>query len=207
MAKKRRIVLIHKRAPGDTLVLTGLVRDISLTYGDQFEIDVDTSAMDFWEHNPHITKLRKGNKKDVEFFKISYGEGIRAQKRETIHFLPYFHRAFNKKYDVNVVPQFPYPDVHLTEYERTTPLVNGRYWVVLVGGKSDFTAKVWETDKFQVVADELNSRGLGVVQIGSSDRGHWHPAIDGALNLVGRTNLRERWPCTSPRPCSAPVWY
>jgi hypothetical protein len=147
--------------------------------------------MDLWEHNPHLTQLRKGNKRDVEFFKISYGEGIRAQKHETVHFLSYFHRAFSKKYDVDIVPQLPYPDLHLTDHERDVSPVRGRYWIVLVGGKSDFTAKVWETQKFQQVTDELNSRGLSVVQVGSSDRGHWHPGLRGVLNLVGRTNLRD----------------
>ena len=188
----KRIVLSHKRAPGDTLVLTALVRDIALAHPGEFAIDVDTSAMDFWRHNPHLTSLRSsGRKKDVDYFKISYGKGIREQNSETIHFLSYFYRSFNEKYGTSIEPQFPYPDVHLSEEEATVPLVSGRYWVVLSGGKSDFSAKVWEADSFQSVADELRNNGLGVVQVGGSDKGHWHPPINGALNLVGRTNLRD----------------
>jgi hypothetical protein len=188
----KRIVLSHKRAPGDTLVLTALVRDIALVHPGEFEIDVDTSAMDFWRHNPHLTNLRShGRKKDVDYFKISYGKGIREQNRETIHFLSYFYRAFNDKYGTNIEPQFPYPDIHLSEEEAAVPLVSGRYWVVLSGGKSDFTAKIWEAAGFQDVADELRNYGLGIVQAGGSDKGHWHPVINGALSLVGRTNLRD----------------
>jgi len=188
----KRIVLSHKRAPGDTLVLTALIRDIALTHPNEFEIDVETSAMDFWKHNPHLTSLRSsGRKKDVDYFKISYGEGIREQNKETIHFLSYFYRSFNKKYGTNIVPQFPYPDIHLSEEEATTPLIAGRYWVMLSGGKSDFTAKVWEGDRFQEVANQLRAQGISIVQVGSSDKGHWHPPIEGALNLVGRTNLRD----------------
>tara|TARA_Y100001938_G_scaffold150895_1_gene244219 strand:+ start:667 stop:2610 length:1944 start_codon:yes stop_codon:yes gene_type:complete len=188
----KRIVLTHKRAPGDTLVLTGLVRDIALTYPGEFEIDVDTSAPDFWKHNPHVTNLRsRGRKKDVEYFKISYGEGIREQNKETIHFLSYFNRSFNKKFDTQVITHYPYPDLHLSDEERDTPIVDGRYWVMLSGGKSDFTAKVWEHDRFQAVADELRARGIQIVQAGGSDKGHWHPPIKGALDLVGRTNLRD----------------
>lgn len=192
MAKKK-VVLIHRRAPGDTLVLTALVRDIALTLGDEFEIDVETSAMDLWKHNPHLANLksRRGRKKDVEYFKISYGKGIREQNGETIHFMSYFYRSFNERYQTNLVPQFPYPDLHLSEQERVFRAVNGRYWIIIGGGKSDFTAKVWEIRRFQQVADELRQRGIGVVQCGSSDKGHWHPPIDGALNLVGSTNLRD----------------
>ena len=38
----QKLVLIHKRAPGDTLVLTALVRDIALAHPGKFRIDVDT---------------------------------------------------------------------------------------------------------------------------------------------------------------------
>jgi ADP-heptose:LPS heptosyltransferase len=188
----KRIVLSHKRAPGDTLVLTALVRDIALSHPGEFEIDVDTSAMDLWKHNPYLTNLRTAaRKQDADYFKISYGAGIRDQNKETIHFLSYFYRSFNKRYKTNIVPQLPYPDVHLSDEEANKPLVSGRYWVMLSGGKSDFTAKIWEGDRFQAVADRLRAQGIQIVQAGGSDRGHWHPDIKGALNLVGRTNLRD----------------
>ena len=191
MARVRKIVLIHKRAPGDTLVLTGLVRDIAIARPGEFQIDVDTSAMDLWRHNPYLTPLRKRKeKKDVEFINIQYGQGIREQKYEPIHFLAYFHRDFAKQCGVTIPLQLPYPDLHLSAAEKL-PIIDGRYWVVLSGGKSDFTGKVWETKRFQEVVDRLHAVGLGVVQVGSNERGHWHPPLDRVINLVGRTNLRD----------------
>lgn len=188
----RRFVLQHARAPGDIVVLTALARDLKLAYPD-VQIDVDTSAPDLWRNNPHLTPLLKQrDKSGLHYVKCSYGEGIREQNRETIHFAAYFHRDFQVKTKLPVPVRFPHGDLHLSAEERDVPLVNGRYWVVLSGGKSDFTAKAWKVTKLQEVVNQLVTHfGLGVVQIGSNDGGHWHPPLDNVLNLTGESNLRD----------------
>ena len=191
---KEQIILVHKRAPGDTLVLSGLVRDIQLAHPNRFEIGVDTSAMDLWKHNPHITKLRKQAKKGQrrpKIIKIQYGRGIREQNYETVHFLSYFHRDFERQTGFKVPPQLPYPDLHLSEHERANSPIDGRYWCFFSGGKSDFTAKVWHQDRFQEMVNRMNDMGITPVQLGGNDSGHWHPTIKHCLNLVGQTNLRD----------------
>ena len=193
VTKPRRIVLINTRAPGDLAVLTALVRDIALTYPGQYEIDVDTTAKDIWRNNPHLTPLRNGKawQKDIEYVKIQYGRGLRDQNHETVHFLAYFHRDFERQCKIKVPLTLPYPDLHLNEQERNTRIVEGRYWVVINGGKSDFTAKVWRSRNMQTVVDRLRGHGLGVVQAGASEAGHWHLPLRGVLDLVGRTSLRD----------------
>jgi hypothetical protein len=178
--------------------LTTLIRDIHLTYPGQFELDVDTTCGDLWRHNPHITRLWNHNTKKPQltkpkttFLKLTYGEGIRVQNTETVHMAAYFHRNFKKQTGIDVPVQLPYGDLHLSEEEKTVPLVTGRNWVVLSGGKTDATVKVWRPDYFQSVTDGLLAMGLGVVQAGGNDSGHWHPELKGALNLVGQTNLRD----------------
>jgi ADP-heptose:LPS heptosyltransferase len=187
----RRFVLRHNRAPGDVTVLTALARDLKLTY-PELEIDVDTSAPDIWRNNPYLTPLK--NRKDqhgIQYVDCQYGDGIRAQKTETVHFLAWFHRDFHKRVGIQVPLRYPYGDIHLSHDEATVPLVSGRYWVVISGGKSDFTAKVWRITKMQETVNRLVEKGLGVVQIGSTDSGHWHPPLDNTLNLVGESNLRD----------------
>lgn len=187
----KRILLMHNRAPGDILVLTALVRDIALTYPGKFDICVKTSAMDFWANNPYIQQRPPSEHGSMDHFTICYGKGINhTHEYETVHFLAYFHRAFNEKYNTDVRVHFPYPDVHLSPAEDT-PVIEGRYWVLLSGGKSDFPAKVWRTDYFQKLVDLAAPHGIKFVQCGSADSGHWHPALQGTLDLVGRTNLRD----------------
>lgn len=188
----RRLLLIHKRAPGDTAVMTALVRDIALTHPGRFEIAVDTNAAPLWENNPYIVSARElRGQKGVEHIKLTYGKGLRDQNHETVHFLSYFHRDFEVQARVRVPLTLPYPDIHLSDQERAQRPVEGRYWVFLSGGKSDFTAKVWGAQAWQETAQELLRLGLPLVQIGGADQGHWHPQIPGALNLVGQTGLRD----------------
>lgn len=195
-APQRKFVLAHHRAPGDIVCMTSVVRDIKLTYGDNILVDVDTTCEDLWRYNPYLSPLYDRQQKrllakDATFLKLTYGDGIRQQNNETMHFAAYFHRDFKKQTGIHVPVHFPHGDLHLAPEEQEVSPIEGRYWVMLSGGKSDFTIKVWRQKWFQEVVDWLNSQGMGVVQIGSTDKGHWHPHMDGTLNLIGQTNLRD----------------
>lgn len=192
MPAPRRLILIHKRAPGDTAVMTALPRDIHAAYPGQFEIGVDTNCMSIWDQNPHIVPVKKLEAKGkVERLKLTYGKGIRDQNFETIHFLAYFHKDFEVQARVKVPLTLPYPDLHLSNEEKSVSLVKKRYWAFLSGGKNDFTAKVWSSAYWQETVDQLNALGIPCVQIGGTDKGHWHPEVKNVLNLVGKTSLRD----------------
>lgn len=192
MASPRRLLLYHKRAPGDTIVMTALVRDIALAQPGRFEVAVDTNAAAMWENNPYIVPVKElKSARGVEHIKLTYGKGLRDQNHETVHFLSYFHRDFEVQARVRIPLTLPYPDLHLSVEERAQRPIEGRYWVFLSGGKSDFTAKVWASQAWTETAKELARLGIPLVQIGGADKGHWHPEIPGVLNLVGRTGLRD----------------
>lgn len=192
MAVPRRFVFIHKRAPGDIVVLTALVRDIALTYPGEFEIGVDTTFPAVWNNNPYVVPLKdiKG-RGQAKWLHLTYGQGLRDQTSETVHFLSYFHRDFARQAKIEVPLTLPYPDIHLSAAEENASPVQGRYWVFLSGGKSDFTAKVWGTAAWKQTAESLLALGIPLVQVGAADKGHWHPEIPGVLNLVGRTSPRD----------------
>jgi ADP-heptose:LPS heptosyltransferase len=194
-----RLVLRHRRAPGDIICLTALVRDIKAAYPD-VQLDLDSTCMELWDNNPHLnsTPLWNRNTKDpkitvagTRFVNCNYGQGIKDQKKETVHFVSYFHRDFEQKTGLHVPLTLPYGDVHLSEHERTVNPITGRYWVMLSGGKTDFTIKVWHSDSFQSVVCQLRERGIQVVQLGDNQRTHWHPTINGTLDLRGKTSLRD----------------
>lgn len=191
----RKFVLEHTRSPGDIIVMTACIRDIKRAYPDA-QLYVATSAKDTWKHNPYVLPLPakvKGKQrfKGMTHLTLDYGPGIREQNYKTVHFLQYFHNDFEKKTGLQVPVTFPTPDLHLSAEEKATSLVSGRYWIVNAGGKSDYTTKVWHQTSFQKSINRLREHGLKFVQIGSTDRGHWHPPMDGVLNLVGKTNLRD----------------
>lgn len=184
-----RIVLAHDRCPGDIVTMTAVVRDLALAHPGRFRISVQTPAAEVWRHNPYV--VPREPKEPARWVKLSYGDGIRRSGREAVHFLTAWHDDLAKQTGIKVPLTLPKPDLHLSEAERAAPLVGGRYWVLLTGGKSDFTTKHWVYRRHQEVADALRAFGIPLVQAGAADDGHHHPALDGALNLVGRTSLRE----------------
>jgi ADP-heptose:LPS heptosyltransferase len=62
------------------------------------------------------------------------------------------------------------------------------YWIVVAGGKYDFTIKWWHFRRWQGVVDHFRDRLL-FVQVGEAD--HYHPPLRGVLDLRGRTTMRE----------------
>ena len=53
----RRLILRNFQSPGDIVMLTAAVRDLHLTYPDQFVTDVRTPCPELWEHNPYLTPI------------------------------------------------------------------------------------------------------------------------------------------------------
>lgn len=200
MGSKRRFILSHHRSPGDLVCLTALMRDIHVNYPGEFETDFNTTVTPIWQNNPHITRLWNHNEKapqitaaGTKMVACQYGRGIREQNHETIHFCSYFHRDFERQTGIKVPLTVPYGDLHLSHDEKTISPVTRRYWLLLTGGKSDFTIKVWHTEYFQEVTRQLGEMGLGVVQTGAAHTGHWHPKLTGdhVVDLCGWGGFRE----------------
>lgn len=191
MGRTFQLSFSRRLAPGDHVVLSAMVRDLKLTYPD-CRIFVSETYGHIWQENPHATMANKNStmRENTERIIIGYGDGIQREKYETVHFLAWLHRDFNRQTGLEVPVLYPRGDLHLTNKERE-PLVSGRYWVVLSGGKADMPVKVWPQEHFQAVVDGLRAFGVGVVQAGASEDDHKHPSLNGALDLVGGTDLRQ----------------
>jgi ADP-heptose:LPS heptosyltransferase len=92
-------------------------------------------------------------------------------------------------------PTMFHGDIHIAPIEKTwysqveeivrEPLP---FWVIVAGGKYDFTIKWWDHSRFQQVVDHFQNRIL-FVQVGES--GHEHPALQNVIDLRGKTDLRQ----------------
>lgn len=184
-----KFILEYKRAPGDTLVLTALVRDLKLTYGDDIEIGIRCSYPDLWKNNPYIAKTEPAGAKLVRLSEGYYIRQSRAGVRQ--HYITAFFRDFTDKTGVVVHPTLPHGDLHLSEYEKQYPIVRGKYWVIVPGGKTDATVKVWPTSSYQEVVRLGAERNWHFLQEGAAKPRHFHPPLSGALSLVGRTTIRD----------------
>lgn len=173
-------------------MLTAAVRDLQRASRREFLIDVRTSAPALWENNPYLAPLEEA-KGGVETIDMHYPL-IHQSNRRPCHFLHGYHRYLEERLGLRIpVTEFR-GDIHLSDEEKTLPPpclelgIPERFWIVVAGGKYDFTAKWWNPASFQEVVDRLRGR-VHFVQCGK--QGYWHPQLSGVTDLVGKTTLRE----------------
>jgi ADP-heptose:LPS heptosyltransferase/SAM-dependent methyltransferase len=186
----RRLILRSRQSPGDILMLTAAVRDLHTAHPQQFETDVRTSAEAIWDQNPRVTKLSERDR-DVEVLDMHYPL-VHESNQKPFHFTHGYAQYLEQKLGVKVpVTRFG-GEIFLHDEERQSPLsgqeLPAKFWIVMAGGKYDFTAKWWNPASYQQVVDHFQGT-LQFVQCG--EQGHWHPPLKNVINLIGKTSLRQ----------------
>lgn len=187
----RKLILRSFQSPGDIVMLTAAVRDLHRACPGQFATDVRTTAEPIWDNNPHITHLDEGHP-DVELIDMHYPL-IHQSNQRPYHFIHGFAQYLEERLDVRIpVTEFR-GDIYLSSEERSSrpsglPAVPENYWIIVAGGKHDFTAKWWDPASFQKVVDLLQGH-VHFVQCGEA--GHWHPQLSGVTDLLGKTSTRQ----------------
>jgi len=188
----RKLILRNFYSPGDVLMMTAAVRDLHLAHPGRFETDVRTSTPALWEHNPYLTPLDEGDA-GVEVVEMEYPL-IHKSNDVPLHFIHGYAEFLSERLGVPVPTTHFHGDVHLSDQETAWMSqveetgFEGRFWIIMAGGKYDYTAKWWDPARYQKVVDHFAGRIL-FVQCG--DRTHWHPRLRGVLNLVGKTDGRQ----------------
>jgi ADP-heptose:LPS heptosyltransferase len=192
----RKLILKNYLSPGDILMLTAAVRDLHLSYPDEFITDVRTSCPELWENNPYITELEDDDP-DVETIECEYPL-INESNQLPFHFIHAFRIFLCGRLDVGIKPTAFKGDVHLSDLEKSwrsqvdeyTSMPGTRFWIIVSGGKNDFTTKWWDPVRCQQVVDHFRDRIL-FVQCGGGSASHSHPPLKGVINFVGQTDLRQ----------------
>ena len=188
-----RLILKCGLAPGDIVMLTAAVRDLHYWYPGKFQTDVRTACPELWEHNPYITPLSESSS-GVEQINCSYPL-IDESNNLPYHCLHGFIDFLNQRLGLQIKPTAFKGDIHLSDQEKSwysqVHELTGRdtpFWIITAGGKYDVTVKWWETRRYQQVVDQFRDKIL-FVQVG--EYGHYHPRLDGVIDLRGKTSLRE----------------
>lgn len=198
----RRLILQNRLAPGDILVMTTAIRSLHKAYPGRFLTDVETPCMEIFENNPYITKLAgEGDRIDMHYPLISDhqsrghhhpGAGISGR-----HFSDGHRKFLEEVLELEIPRTGLTPDLFLSQDERLWPSPvlkehgwDGKYWVLNAGSKGDYTLKQYH--RYQEVVDLLLKKwgnAMKIVQIGAIE--HNHPALDGVLDMRGKTTHRE----------------
>lgn len=188
----RKLILRSFQSPGDVVMLTAAVRDLHAANPGVFQTDLRTTARELWANNPHVTPLAEGTP-GVETLDMHYPL-IHQSNTRPYHFIHGYPQYLEEKLGVRVPLTRFQGDIHLSEAERSAPVpgaelgVERPFWILMAGGKYDFTAKWWNPEFYQAVVDHFRGR-IQFVQCGEA--GHWHPPLEGVIRLVGQTNTRE----------------
>lgn len=193
-APLRKLILKNSQCPGDILMLTAAVRDLHLTHPGMFQTDVRTSSGALWKHNPYITLLDEGDP-EVETIACRYPP-IHQSSRKPYHFIHGFRLFLQAALGVEIEPYAFHGDVHLSAQEKRwtshvdemTQQRGTRFWIIVSGGKTDYTAKWWEPRRCHEVVDHFRGR-IHFVQCGQVGATHIHPPLCGVIDLVGKTDL------------------
>lgn len=173
-------------------MLTAAVRDLHLAYPEQFLTDVRTTAGELWENNPHLTRLSDTDP-DVETVQMEYPL-IHQSNSRPYHFIHGFPQFLEEHLQLRIPVTAFKGDIHLSQLEKSwmSQIAEqgywGPFWLMVGGGKFDFTAKWWNPGSYQQVVDHFWGR-LPFIQVG--DRNHWHPPLERVVSLVGRTDTRQ----------------
>ena len=201
MSEPYRIILTNHQSCGDVIAITALPRDIHRQYPGEFEIGVSTSWEELWQGNPHIKVFPPmGPTAEVAGWrKISlHNPRVNESNRLPRTYLEAWHDYLGKVLGRRLEATEAKGDLYVSEEEKNTYPVTDpggepvRYWLIIGGGKFDFSAhwpvKAHLQELIWKMRDAFGEK-IRAVQIGGP--GHFHPDLDGAINLVGRTSLRQ----------------
>ena len=189
----RKLILRNFQSPGDIVMLTAAVRDLHACYEGQFVTDVRTPCPAVWENNPYLTPLSEGDP-DVELVDCHYPL-VHRSNDAPYHFIHGFIDYLNDRLNLHIRPTAFKGDIHISDVERawfhqieTVKGECGAFWLIVSGGKRDYTIKWWDRSRYQQVVDYFRGR-IEFVQVGEA--GHYHPPLDGVVDLRGQTDLRQ----------------
>lgn len=191
----KKLILKNWLSPGDILMLTAAVRDLHLTFPGEYQTDVRTPCPALWEYSPYITPLSEDDS-EVEVIDCHYPL-IHQSNQLPYHFIHAFRLFLSEKLGREIRPHAFKGDIHLSEQEKgwmsqveETQGAGTRFWIVVAGGKMDFTAKWWDPARAQAVVNHFKDRIL-FVQCGAEGSNHNHKRLQNVLDLTGKTDLRQ----------------
>lgn len=183
----KEIKIRHWLSPGDICVLTMAIESLHRQYPGQYLTDVEvTCRNDIFANNPHISRL-----KNPETLNINYSI---PDSRERNTFGQAYCDDLAKLLNLpSLVNKCYKPMLYLSEDEKKPlPGMPENFVLLNAGYKHDCTIKnkgnhlIW-----QEVTDYLNSVGVKVYQIGEQNPTHTHPRMKGAIDMVGKTTMRQ----------------
>ncbi len=191
----KKLILRNNLSPGDVTMLTAAVRDLHHHHPNKFLTDVRTPCPALWENNPLVCPIDE-NDEQARIIDCKYPL-IHRSNKEPYHFLHGYTQFLAEELGIPINPTKFKGDIHIADQEKgwisqVHEIVKAPipFWIIVAGGKKDFTIKWWEEERYQKVVDYFEGKIL-FVQVGETKSSHHHPALEGVIDLRGKTDLRQ----------------
>lgn len=196
----RKLLLIEKLCPGDTLMLTAAVRELVSKYS--YKIDVDTPHPEIWENNPFIHRLEWKRDlssqelilkdEEIQVIQSSYTRAINNSTERPYHFIHGYCQDLEDKLNLKIrLTEFK-GDIFLTAKEREENIIKDKwdkeYWIINSGGKSINQTKWPNPIYMQEVVNHFKDK-IQFIQVGNKN--DWHLPLRNTINLIGKTSIRD----------------
>lgn len=179
-------------APGDDVVLTGVVKELKLNYPD-IKIQIKSRYPDLWQHNPYVENNLYGK---ITKLKINHRSYLNREMISPtgMHYKDMLISYISRQLGLGIKYKDLNGDLHLTDNEKNNRYMvpDEPYWLIVNGGKSDFTVKWWNPDFAQEVVDAFPGKTfIQVGKLGNDGFDHVHFKLNGVIDLVNHTSLRD----------------
>jgi len=183
-----KLILENRQSPGDILMLTAAVRDLHATHPGKYITDVRTTSIEIWDNNPYITPIPDGEE-DIRLpCKYSI---INKSNDIPYHFVHGFRKYIEPKLGIRIEQGACKGEIYYSEDElRSTNPFGQPFWILVDGGKFDYTAKWANPDTYQKVLNHFRGKMM-FVQCGSFNHFHLPYAGNNVINMIGKTDLRQ----------------
>lgn len=162
---------------GDVVAMTAAVWSLHRSHPGEYTTAVDSRWPEVFTHNPDVVPVTS----DSVEVRMHYPAIHRANQRG-IHFMQGWCEFLGMALGTNVPLLTNRPHIYFMELQ---PPVED-FWLVCSGGKRDMTNKRWGC--YQEVVYQLKGK-VSFVQVGAEEDDH--PRLNGAIDAVGKTSLRE----------------
>lgn len=181
-----KVKLQNTLSPGDILIMSATIHSLHTQFPGKYQTDVSSPCNDIYRNNPHVTRLA-----DAISIPMHY-PNIHRSNQTPVRYIDGYCEYLAEQLKIPLRLTTNKPHIYLTEQELSRPKVTGDYVVICSGFKKDFTVKNYGIENWQKVVDWIiKEKGWKVVQIGENHPNHVHHPLNGAISLVGKTNIRE----------------
>lgn len=180
---KEDLILVNRYSPGDTVIITGVVNALKEQYPEKFRIAVKTTAQEIWQNNPSIVDEKVlDHPKIIDLY-------IGGDKK---HLVENWADALSYQLKIPIDVKKCRGFIYLNEQEKQWPnlLPKSPYWILNAGSKKTCQTKKYPKSYWEKIICHFKNR-INFVRIGRSDGEHLQPELDGVINLIDKTTIRE----------------